>query len=132
MITRTERNRRGELSHHEQMLEAEKQCVPCKLCGGAAKITDAGTGAGYYIRCENARSWSRRATGCVIDDQRLGGWAYNVMEWWNKLHGPTREQQIVRMADVLKECRWFKVPDGVPENKHLIWATNLWEAANRE
>jgi hypothetical protein len=42
----------------------------------------------------------------------------------------TREQQIVAMADVLRECRWFKTPDGVPEDKQLIWATRMWKAAN--
>ncbi len=42
----------------------------------------------------------------------------------------TREQQIVAMADVLRGCRWFGTPDGVSEDQELIWATNMWEAAN--
>lgn len=37
----------------------------------------------------------------------------------------TREQQIVAMADSLRTCRWFKTPDGIPEDKHMVWATNI-------
>lgn len=82
----TKEIRRNALSDHEAMIDAQGLCVPCKLCGGSAEITDAGTGAGYYIRCENAQMF-RPSKGCIISDQRLGGWAYNVMEWWNCLHG---------------------------------------------
>jgi len=73
------------LSYHEQMLDAQEKCVPCKLCGGHAVISDAGIGAGYYIRCSNSRTF-RDSSGCLIDERRLGGWAYNVMAWWNRLH----------------------------------------------
>ncbi|HEX7857361.1 MAG TPA: hypothetical protein VF503_27070 [Sphingobium sp.] len=75
-------------SHHEQMIDAQAQCVPCKLCHGKAVITDAGPGSGYYIRCENSGVF-RAANGCMVGDQRLGGWAYNVMDWWNRLHQPS-------------------------------------------
>jgi hypothetical protein len=78
------------LSHHEQMLDAEKGCVPCKLCGGRAVISDAGYGAGYYIRCGNSRTF-RYSEGCLIDERRLGGWAYNVRDWWNRLHAIATE-----------------------------------------
>lgn len=80
--------RRDALSYHEQMLEAQAGCVPCKLCGGKAVITDAGAGAGYYIRCDNSLSF-RDHKGCMLDERRSGGWAYNVMEWWNRLHTVT-------------------------------------------
>lgn len=73
------------MTHHEEMLDAQKGCVPCKLCGGSAVVTDAGTGAGYYIRCSNSRHF-RDSSGCLIDERRLGGVAYNVMRWWNRLH----------------------------------------------
>lgn len=73
------------MSHHEQMIDAQAGCVPCKLCGGNAVIEDAGLGAGYYIRCSNAQR--RGSAGCLIDHRRLGGWAYNVRDWWNRLHG---------------------------------------------
>lgn len=86
MTTMVEKARRMALSDQEVMTDAQGQCVPCKLCGGSALISDAGTGAGYYIRCENAKNF-RRSTGCLISEQRLSGWAYNVMEWWNRLHG---------------------------------------------
>ncbi len=76
---------RDRLSHHEQMLDAQSKCLSCKLCGGKALISDAGIGAGYYIRCENRRN-IRVHEGCMIGDNRLGGWAYNVMDWWNRLH----------------------------------------------
>lgn len=83
--TRTEHKRRQALSDHEAMTDAQAGCVPCKLCGGKAVITDAGLGAGYYVRCENSGRF-RAASGCMIEDRRLGGWAYNVMDWWNRLH----------------------------------------------
>jgi hypothetical protein len=76
---------RDQLSYHEQMLDAQAGCVPCKLCGGAAVISDAGCGAGYHIRCGNSLQF-RESRGCMITDRRLGGWAYNVMDWWNRLH----------------------------------------------
>lgn len=92
-----EADRRHAMRHHEQMLDAEKMCVPCKLCGGDAKISDAGTGAGYYIECSNSTNW-RDSTGCLISERRLGGWAYNVMEWWNRLHAatPANGEQVER------------------------------------
>jgi hypothetical protein len=71
--------------HHEQMAHAQSGCVPCKLCGGKAIITDAGIGAGYYIKCENSGRF-RASKGCMLDEVRLGGWAYNVRDWWNRLH----------------------------------------------
>jgi len=73
------------LSDHEQMQDAQSRCVPCKLCGGHALISDAGEGAGYYVACSNSQSF-KEANGCLISLRRLGGWAYNVMEWWNRLH----------------------------------------------
>lgn len=76
---------RQALSHHEQMLDAQSLCVPCKLCGGKAVIVDAGIGFGYYITCSNGSKF-RASEGCLIQERRLGGWAYNVMEWWNRLH----------------------------------------------
>lgn len=81
---------RNSLIYYEQMQDAQAGCVPCKLCRGKAIITDAGCGAGYYIRCENSGSF-RAAQGCMINDVRLGGWAYNVMEWWNRLHSDVGE-----------------------------------------
>lgn len=97
-----ERARRDAMRHHEQMLDAEKLCVPCKLCGGAAKISDAGAGAGYYIKCSGTTNW-RASTGCMIDMRRLGGWAYNVMDWWNRLHAatPANGEQVERDAIAL-------------------------------
>lgn len=77
---------RDRLHPRKQMADAQEQCVPCRLCGGKAIITDAGPGYGYYIECGNSTSW-RPSQGCLIDQRRLGGWAYNVMEWWNRLHG---------------------------------------------
>lgn len=79
---------RDRMTHHEQMIDAQSECVPCKLCGGQALITDAGPGSGYYIRCENSRH-RRPSTGCMIDETRLSGWAYNVRNWWNRLHDTT-------------------------------------------
>jgi len=86
--TRTEHKRRQALSDHEAMADAQAGCIPCKLCGGKAVITDAGLGAGYYVRCENSGRFRARE-GCMIEDRRLGGWAYNVMDWWNRLHAKT-------------------------------------------
>jgi len=83
--TQDERKRREALSDHEAMAEAQSGCVPCKLCGGKAIISDAGEGAGYYVRCENSGAF-RASQGCMVTDCRLGGWAFNVMEWWNRLH----------------------------------------------
>lgn len=74
----------------EQMADAQHQCVPCKLCGGKAVIYDAGVGAGYYIRCENHGAF-RAAMRCLVGDNRLGGWAYNVAAWWNRLHAEVKD-----------------------------------------
>lgn len=82
---RTTRRERQALTEHEQMRDAERQCAPCLLCGGSAVISDAGAGAGYYVACSNSRTF-RDSKGCLIGQRRLGGWAYNVMEWWNRLH----------------------------------------------
>jgi len=83
--TETLRAARNRLSDYEQMIDAATTCIPCKLCGGKAVISDAGIGAGYYITCENSRKF-RPHTGCMIGQERLGGWAYNVADWWNRLH----------------------------------------------
>lgn len=85
------------LADHEQMADAQSQCVPCSLCGGKAVISDAGRGAGYYIRCENGSTFSPKDR-CLITDRRLSGWAYNVMEWWNRLHLST--ESTARLAGV--------------------------------
>ncbi|GFE73495.1 hypothetical protein [Novosphingobium sp. TCA1] len=84
-MTEKLRAHRQSLNDHEAMADAQAGCVPCKLCGGKAVITDAGVGAGYYIACENSGAF-RAAQGCMITERRLGGWAYNVMDWWNRLH----------------------------------------------
>lgn len=78
---------RSSMHHRDQMFDAQSQCLPCKLCGGRAVIDDAGTGAGYYISCENHGKF-KKSEGCLIGQNRLGGWAYNVMEWWNRLAAP--------------------------------------------
>lgn len=103
-----EKRRRDALSHYEQMADAQSRCCPCKLCGGRAVISDAGTGAGYYVRCENSGAF-HAATGCMVTESRLGGWAYNVMDWWNRLHAhpysaPVSDEAIVEaMWNALKE-----------------------------
>ena len=79
MSENTENARRRALRDFEAMADAQSLCLPCKLCGGSAVIEDAGIGWGYYIRCSNATQ-SKRSTGCLVHQQRLGGWAYNVME----------------------------------------------------
>lgn len=98
---------RDRLTDYEQMQDAQKQCVPCALCGGKAVISDAGAGMGYYINCSNYSSF-QSSRGCMIDQQRLGGWAYNVMDWWNRLHAAalTRhaggdDAEIVRLRGLL-------------------------------
>lgn len=93
---------RHNLSHHEQVDDAQSQCVPCKLCGGKAVITDAGTGAGYYIACENGSTF-KASKGCLLDSRRLGGWAYNVMDWWNRLHGTTDAARIAALEAILTD-----------------------------
>lgn len=85
MVDKAELSRRRSLSNDAAVADAESLCAPCRLCGGKAKITDAGPGCGYYIRCDGINR-HRRSLGCMIDDQQLGGWAYNAMDWWNRLH----------------------------------------------
>lgn len=116
-----ERARRDAMRHHEQMLDAEKLCVPCKLCGGAAKISDAGTGAGYYISCSNSTTW-RDSTGCLINERRLGGWAYNVMDWWNRLHDatPANDEQVERAKEVAHRIVCEFRPAGWPAKEDEI------------
>lgn len=101
------------LSHREQMLDAQKGCVPCRLCGGSAVISDAGPGSGYYIRCANGEKFNK-SSGCLIGDRRLGGWAYNVMEWWNRLHAPTpAERQHDDLAEAQREARLRRIDLGL-------------------
>ena len=100
-VIQAEADRRRALSHHEQMLDAQSLCAPCKLCGGHAVISDAGTGAGYNIRCSNSVSF-RDASGCLIDHRRLGGWAYNVMDWWNRLHRLSHSAEKEALIEALE------------------------------
>jgi len=81
------------MNDHEQMLDAQAGCVPCSLCGGTAVIADAGCGAGYHIKCSNSTHF-RQSRGCMIDERSCGGWAYNVMDWWNRLHTRTAAQTL--------------------------------------
>lgn len=80
---RAERNRRYTLTFDQQMREAEASCVPCKLCGGKAVISDAGPGYGYNINCEH---WMQRRNECFQGGTRISGWAYNVADRWNELN----------------------------------------------
>ncbi|AEI70941.1 hypothetical protein [EBPR podovirus 2] len=80
-----ERNRRKNIvDHYAQMMDAQAQCVPCRLCGGKAVITDAGPGFGYTIECENAARF--RKPTCLQSGTRISGWAYNVSDLWNRLN----------------------------------------------
>lgn len=84
-IEASEQSRRKAInSHDEQMLDAQSQCVPCKLCGGKAVISDAGPGYGYNINCENA-GWMGKPK-CLQSGARISGWAYNVSDRWNSLN----------------------------------------------
>lgn len=80
-----ERKRRKNIvDHYAQMMDAQAQCVPCRLCGGKAVITDAGPGFGYTIECENAARF--RKPTCLQSGTRISGWAYNVSDLWNRLN----------------------------------------------
>jgi len=103
-LTERLREERRDLNDHEQMLDAQSQCLPCKLCGGSAVISDAGLGAGYYIRCRNSLSM-RDSKGCMLDERRLGGWAYNVMDWWNRLHAATTLETLTEESARLERDR---------------------------
>lgn len=140
MLSKAEKGRRNALSDHEAMIDAQGLCLPCKLCGGSAEITDAGSGAGYYIRCENAQMF-RPSKGCIIADQRLGGWAYNVMDWWNRLHStaskpetrpPIGDQEWCQPGDIRK--RQFLVTFDDPECRNAVFddeteARRFWAKA---
>ena len=95
-IDQIEKNRRNALSNAEAMEDAQILCVPCRLCGGSAKITDAGTGWGYYITCENAE---KRVPQCIIGEIRKSGWAYNVMELWNLFQTPMPVSKYLNLVD---------------------------------
>jgi hypothetical protein len=43
-----------------------------------------------------------------------------------------REREILAMAAVLEECRWFDSLDPAMEVRSLVYAQRLWEAANRK
>jgi hypothetical protein len=43
-----------------------------------------------------------------------------------------REREILAMAAVLEECRWFDSSDPAMEVRSLVYAQRLWEAANRK
>jgi len=97
-------------SHNDQMRDAQSRCVPCKLCGGKAEITDAGVGFGYWIKCSN--SHERAKPECCQSGTRISGWAYNVSDLWNRLNAspPTAPtvQEAARVPDfsdwVCKDC----------------------------
>ncbi|EQB06245.1 hypothetical protein [Sphingobium baderi] len=101
----------------KQMLDAQDGCVPCKLCGGKAIITDAGIGAGYYIRCSNHVNF-RASRGCMIDGCRLGGWAYNVMDWWNRLHSPTPSSADNALREAVEP--WADFHGELPDYDHPL------------
>lgn len=104
-----ERDRKA-LNDHEQMADAQAQCVPCLLCGGKALIQDAGIGAGYYIACENSTSF-KQWKGCLIDQRRVSGWAYNVMDWWNRLHSrPEASTAIAELQAQVEAMREALAP----------------------
>jgi len=43
---------------------------------------------------------------------------------------PNRDgNQVEAMAQVLRECRWFKYPEGTGEDKPIVWAEMLYDAA---
>lgn len=126
------RDARQRLNEYEQMQDAQAQCVPCKLCSGKAIITDAGPGAGYYIRCENSGAF-RAAAGCMVGDQRLGGWAYNVMDWWNRLHSqpPASSTAGEALIDRAVKEGLSIATLGTPDQVQLQVAYNVARAAFR-
>jgi hypothetical protein len=121
---------RKRLSHHEQMLDAQAGCVPCKLCGGNAVISDAGIGAGYYVQCSNSFNF-RDSTGCLINNRRLGGWAYNVMDWWNRLHAtPPASASVADEARERKRAMAIIAKSwadrGFPDSAEQIAEQDVW------
>jgi hypothetical protein len=130
---------RNTLSHHEQMLDAQSQCVPCKLCGGHAVISDAGLGMGYYIRCSNHKP-IRISSGCMIAQRRLGGWAYNVMDWWNRLHAATALETLAaenarlreEVAEVRRESELRRLDCIAEEDCKELWIAVAQAAEARE
>lgn len=121
-LTERLREERRDLTDHEQMLDAQSQCVPCKLCGGKAVISDAGLGAGYYIRCHNSLSM-RDSKGCMLDERRLGGWAYNVMDWWNRLHAATTLEALTQEVERLRGAGWRDIESAPKDGtKFMVWA----------
>lgn len=101
---------RDRLTPDEQMQDAQRGCAPCALCGGHAIINDAGSGAGYFIRCSNSQIF-KASEGCLIEQRRLGGWAYNVMDWWNRLHTAALTS---RAGGDAIPAGWQLVPFGEP------------------
>lgn len=77
---------RHKLSLRGQLLDAQKSCCPCRLCGGAAVIKDAGPGFGYFIYCEN--SYATSNPSCLQAGVSIRAWAYACSELWNKLNKP--------------------------------------------
>lgn len=96
LVDRGGKNRRNTLTYDEQMCEAEASCIPCKLCGGKAKIQDAGPGWGYYIGCEN---YGQRKNECFQQGSRISGWAYNVADRWNELNAALTIQPADPLSD---------------------------------
>lgn len=128
----TDPNQIAELRGHEQMVDAQTGCLPCKLCGGSAIISDAGLGAGYYIRCSNSVSF-RSHRGCMIDERRLGGWAYNVRDWWNRLHAAPAlldaAERVGRLEEALGDIfGHYSDRDQAPGHSHD--APGIWDDDN--
>lgn len=110
-----ERKRRNSIGdHHNEMLDAQGQCVPCRLCGGKAIITDAGPGLGYSIECENAARFSKPT--CLQSGTRISGWAYNVSDLWNRLN--TTPAPVVPAEGLVSEAMVDAAFGALPAGAH--------------
>lgn len=73
----------------------------------------------------NSSNSRKKANKAVEEDDRIA----SVVEKATKADPTRNMQQIAAMAEVLRTCRWFKPPEGVPEDKAMIFAERMYDAA---
>lgn len=120
---------------------------PCPYCQSTPMVSENSVPGNWYgvIECDNADCEERPSVHFGGDFES----AVEEVAEWNMLplqpaavvaaqkaaaekEKADRERDILAMAAVLEECRWFDSSDPAMEVRSLVYAQRLWEAANRE
>ena len=119
----------------------------CPYCHSTPMVSQNNAPGNWYgvIECANAKCEERPSVHFSGDFEN----AEEEVAEWNMLplqsagvvaaqkaaaekEKADREREILAMAAVLEECRWFDSSDPAMEVRSLVYAQRLWEAANRK